>query len=89
MFIFQVDCDGLTDSAINYLCERCPQLSHFNLQGVCFIGDEALKNVIKRGRLRSLNLAETSITDEGLKQLAENNAEQVLILYIGTCTCSL
>lgn len=50
--------------------QHCKRLVDLDLQGVPFISDKGLANVLSHGLLSELSLAECAITDVTLKNIA-------------------
>lgn len=64
------------------LGEHCKKLTNLDLQGVPFVSDAGLINVLLNGELTNLSLAECAITDVTLRRITKHCSSTVCINYM-------
>ena len=67
----KAECECLSNSGIFSLGQHCKKIQDLDLQGVPFINDRGLKEVISNGLLSELSLAECAVTDLTLQNIAK------------------
>eukprot|EP00112_Aurelia_sp_Birch-Aquarium-sp1_P022087 Seg611.7 transcript_id=Seg611.7/GoldUCD/mRNA.D3Y31 product="SCF E3 ubiquitin ligase complex F-box protein grrA" protein_id=Seg611.7/GoldUCD/D3Y31 len=80
-----VDCDSLSNFGIMALGEHCKKLTNLDLQGVPFVSDAGLINVLLNGELTNLSLAECAITDVTLRRITKHCSSTIRNLNFSWC----
>ena len=77
---FQVNCENLSSISLSTIPVYCPKLSSFDLQGMCFVTDHGFMPLTRSNNLKSLRLAEASITDSTLESVANGCGDKVMYM---------
>ena len=70
------------------LGEHCKKLASLDLQGVPFVSDAGLINVLKNGKVTNLSLAECAITDVTLRRIINHCSSTVCLCRFFFCMSS-
>ncbi|XP_031574935.1 uncharacterized protein LOC116308603 isoform X2 [Actinia tenebrosa] len=79
------DCEKLRDQSLLSLPVHCPLLESIDLRGVAFVTDLGVVPMLDCPRLKTLSLAETSVTDITMFALAEKCGDKLRDLDLSWC----
>eukprot|EP00794_Sanderia_malayensis_P005243 gene5243-5907_t len=79
------ECEGLTNYGLKLLGTHCQKLYCIDLQGVPFVSDEGLLEVLRNGLVCKLSLAECAVTDVTLRNIVRFCSSTIKDLNLSWC----